>query len=75
MYKPSTQLVITYFPTYLPTYIWELFPTQLVTKVKPNINPVWGSSTTEYITGIQWMVRWWVLVHRGHIKVHDSVCS
>jgi len=24
MYKPSTYLVITYFPTYLPTYIWDL---------------------------------------------------
>jgi hypothetical protein len=21
------------------------------------------------------MVRWWVLVHCGHIKVHDSVCG
>ncbi len=40
MYKPSTYLVVTYFPTYLPIYIWGLFPTQLVTKVKPNINSV-----------------------------------
>jgi hypothetical protein len=25
MYKPSTYLVVTYFPTYLFTYIWDLF--------------------------------------------------
>jgi hypothetical protein len=36
MYKPSTYLVFIYFPT----YIWDLFPTELVTKVKPNINAV-----------------------------------
>jgi hypothetical protein len=36
MYKPSTYLVVTYFPT----YIWDLFPTELVTKVKPNVNSV-----------------------------------
>jgi hypothetical protein len=23
MYKPSTYLLITYFPTYLSTYIWD----------------------------------------------------
>jgi hypothetical protein len=39
MYKPSTYLVVTYFPTYLPTYETS-FPTELVTKVKPNINSV-----------------------------------
>jgi hypothetical protein len=33
MYKPCTYLVIAYFPNYL-------FPTVLVTKVKPNINSV-----------------------------------
>jgi hypothetical protein len=38
MHKPSTYLVIAYFPTYLPIYIWDLFPTELVIKVKPNIN-------------------------------------
>jgi hypothetical protein len=39
MYKSSTYLLVTYFPTYLPlceTY----FPTELVTKVKPNITSV-----------------------------------
>jgi hypothetical protein len=36
MYKPSTYLVVTYFPT----YIWDLFPTELVTKMKPNVNSV-----------------------------------
>jgi hypothetical protein len=40
MYKPSIYLVIAYFLTYLSTYIWDLFPTELVTKVKPNINSV-----------------------------------
>jgi hypothetical protein len=36
MYKPSTSLPVTYFPT----YIWDLFFTELVTKVKSNINLV-----------------------------------
>jgi hypothetical protein len=40
MYKPSTYLVVAYFPTYLPTSVWNLFPTELVTKVKLNINSV-----------------------------------
>jgi hypothetical protein len=39
MYKPSIHLVNTYFPTYLPRYMY-LFLTNLVTKVKPNINLV-----------------------------------
>ncbi len=39
MYKPSTYLLVTYFPTYLPLYE-TYFPTELVTKVKPNINSV-----------------------------------
>jgi hypothetical protein len=47
MYKPSSYLVVTYFSTNQPTYVWDLFPTELVTKVKPKINSVWGSSTTE----------------------------
>jgi hypothetical protein len=38
-YKPSTYLLITYFHTYLPIYE-TYFPTQLVTKVKWNINSV-----------------------------------
>jgi hypothetical protein len=38
MYKPSTYLEVAYFPTYMP--IWDLFPTELVTKMKPNINSV-----------------------------------
>jgi hypothetical protein len=37
MYKPSTCLVITYFPT-LFAYGSDLFLTELVTKVKPKIN-------------------------------------
>jgi hypothetical protein len=40
MYKPSTCLVVTYFPTYLPIYDETLFLQNLVTKVKPNINSV-----------------------------------
>jgi hypothetical protein len=39
MHKPSTYLVITLF-SYLSTYIRDLFLTELVTKVKPNINSV-----------------------------------
>jgi hypothetical protein len=40
MYKPSTYLVVIYLFSYLSTYIGDLFPTELVTKVKPNINSV-----------------------------------
>jgi hypothetical protein len=39
MYKPSPNLVITYFPTSLPMYE-TYFLTELVTKMKPNINSV-----------------------------------
>jgi hypothetical protein len=39
MYKLSTYLIVIYFPTYLSVYE-TLFPTELVTKVKPNINSV-----------------------------------
>jgi hypothetical protein len=39
MCKPSIYLAFTYFP-YLSTYIWDLLITELVTKVKPTINPV-----------------------------------
>ncbi len=40
MYKPFIYLVITYFSTYLPMFKTYVFPTELVTKVKPNINSV-----------------------------------
>jgi hypothetical protein len=39
MYKPSTYQLITYSLTYLPIYETYFF-TELVTKVKPNINSV-----------------------------------
>jgi hypothetical protein len=39
MYTPSTYLTNNLF-SYLSTYIWDLFSTKLVTKVKPNINSV-----------------------------------
>jgi hypothetical protein len=39
MCKPSIYLVVTYFPAYLPIYETYLL-TDLVTKLKPNINPV-----------------------------------
>jgi hypothetical protein len=50
MYKPSTYLVIIYFPN-LSTYIWDLFLTELVTKVKPHTN-----SVEVHPQRIQWMV-------------------
>jgi hypothetical protein len=40
MYKPSTYQVLTYFLYQVPTYVWDLFPSELATKVKPNINSV-----------------------------------
>ncbi len=39
MYKPFTYLVVAYFPTFLPIYE-TYFLQKLVTKLKPNINPV-----------------------------------
>jgi hypothetical protein len=63
MYKPSLYLVITYFPTYL--HIYETYFLQ-------NWLPRWNQILTQLrfihiwvITGIQWMVHWWVLVHCG----------
>jgi hypothetical protein len=35
-----TYLVVTYFLTYLPTYVWDLVLTKLIIKVKPNITAV-----------------------------------
>jgi len=26
--------------SYIPTYVWNIFPTELITKVKPNVNSV-----------------------------------
>jgi hypothetical protein len=41
MYKPSSYLVVTYFSTLCAYYIYETyFLTELVTKMKPNINSV-----------------------------------
>jgi hypothetical protein len=40
MYKSRTYLVVVYLFSYLSAYIWDLFTTELVTKVEPNINPV-----------------------------------
>jgi hypothetical protein len=63
MYKPSTYLVIAYFPTYLPTYEtyflqnWLLKQNQILTQLRFIHNWV--------LTGIQWMIHWWVLVHCG----------
>ncbi len=64
MYKLSTyHLVVIYFLTYLPIY---------ETPFLPNWLPRWNHTLTHLrfihnwiITGIQWMVCWWVLVHCG----------
>ncbi len=63
MYKASTYLVGTYFPTYLPTY--ETYFLQ-------NWLPRWNWILTQLrfihnwvLMGVQWMVRWWVPVHCG----------
>jgi hypothetical protein len=60
MYKPSTYLVVAYFLTYLPTYLymrpipyknWLRRWNQILTQLRFIHNWV--------IMGIQWMVRWW----------------
>jgi hypothetical protein len=38
VYKPSTYLVVTYFPNYLPIYIGPTY--RRVTKMKPDMNSV-----------------------------------
>jgi hypothetical protein len=38
LYKPSTDLVVNYYSTYVPIY--ETYFLDSVTKVKPNINSV-----------------------------------
>ncbi len=62
-HKPYTYIVITYFPIYLP--IHEIYFLQ-------NWLSRWNQKLTQlgFIhnwvkMGIQWMVRWWVLVHFG----------
>jgi hypothetical protein len=63
MYKPSTYLVVIYFPTYLPIYD-TYFPTESVTKVKSNINSLEVhpplSNNGHPVDGV-----WWVLIHCG----------
>jgi hypothetical protein len=64
MYKPSTHLVIIYFPTYPLIYetyfLWNRLPrwNHKLTQLRFHHNWV--------ITGIQWMLHWWVLVDCGH---------
>ncbi len=36
----TTYLPSSYLFSFLPTYVWDLFPSELATKVKPNINSV-----------------------------------
>ncbi len=38
MHKPSTYLVVTYFPTYLPLYICDLFPNINSVEVHPQLS-------------------------------------
>jgi len=73
MYKPSTYLVVTlfsYLSSYLPIYIWDLFPTETITKVKRNINSVEVhpqlSNNGHPVDG--WCAGWCVLVHCGQEK-------
>jgi hypothetical protein len=61
MYKPSTYLIVTYFPTYLPTYLC-VRPTRIGYQGEIKYELSWGSSRV--IIGIQWMGGW-VLVHCG----------
>jgi hypothetical protein len=64
--KPAICLLVTYLPTYLP--ICETYLLQ-------NRLPRWNQILTQLtfihnwvIMGIQWMVRWWVLVHCGEVN-------
>jgi len=66
MCKPSISLAVTYFPTYLPIYETYLLQNWL---------PRWNQILTQLrfvhnwvVMGIQWMVRWWVLVHCGQVN-------
>jgi hypothetical protein len=64
-------LEVAYFPTYLP-----MFETYFL----QNWLPRWDQIVTQLrfirnwvITDIQWMVRWWVLVHCGWLAAHVRV--
>ncbi len=66
MCKPSIYLLVTYFPAYLPiyeTYLlqrWLRRCNQILTQLRLIHNWV--------IMSIQWMVRWWVLVHCDQVN-------
>jgi hypothetical protein len=55
-------ILTTYHPSF--TVCWWT-GTELVAKVKPKINSVEVHPQLSKITDIQWMVCWWVLVHRA----------
>jgi hypothetical protein len=50
--------------SYLSTYMYNPFLTEWVSKVKPDITRL-RFIDNGVITGIQWIVRWWVVVHSG----------
>jgi hypothetical protein len=66
MYQPSTYLVDTYFPIYLPVY-----ETYFLENWLPGGVQIWTQMSFTHnwvIMGIQWMVRCWVLVPCGHLQ-------
>jgi hypothetical protein len=70
MYKSSTYLQVAY----LSASIWDLFLTELVTKMKPNINSVEvHPQLRKKRTSSGWCAGW-VLVHCG-LKIDPPVCK
>jgi hypothetical protein len=69
MHKPFAYLVFTYAPTYLPIYETYFLQNWLLrwNQIQMRFIHNW------VITGIQRMVRWWVLVHCGRTSVAEQV--
>jgi len=64
MCMPSIYYLNSELFSYLSTYMYNPFLTEWVSKVKPDITRL-RFIDNGVITGIQWIVSWWVVVHSG----------
>jgi hypothetical protein len=70
VYKPSTYLVVTYFPNYLPIYIGPTYRMGYQDKTRYEFS--WGSSTTESKRASGGWCAGGLLVHSGPPHIDDE---